>query len=131
MASDHAATTRARLYRLSASELPVMSATFLIEILGFVAAILTTLSFLPQALRIRRQRSAADVSLVMYLMMLTGQALWLIYGVLFDSPSLIAANVVGISLVGWVLVMKLGDLRRQRRMMAAAPVGLQRPVAAE
>jgi MtN3 and saliva related transmembrane protein len=108
-----------------------MSATFLIEVLGFVAAILTTLSFLPQALRIRRQRSAADVSLVMYLMMLTGQALWLIYGVLFDSPSLIAANVVGISLVGWVLVMKLAHLRQQRRMMAAAPVGLQRPVAAE
>ncbi len=105
----------------------MFTATALIEALGFIAAILTTLSFLPQALRIRRQRSAADVSLVMYLMMLTGQVLWLIYGVLFHSPSLIAANVVGISLVGWVLIMKLADLRRQRR----TPVGLHRPVAAE
>jgi MtN3 and saliva related transmembrane protein len=98
-----------------------MPATFLIEILGFIAAILTTLSFLPQALRIRRQRSAADVSLVMYVMMLTGQMLWLIYGVLFESPSLIAANVVGISLVGWVLLMKLGDIRRKRSASSAIP----------
>jgi MtN3 and saliva related transmembrane protein len=109
----------------------MFTATALIEALGFIAAILTTLSFLPQALRIRRQRSAADVSLTMYLMMLTGQALWLIYGVLFDSPSLIAANVVGISLVGWVLMMKLADLRRQRQNTASTPVGLHRPVPAE
>lgn len=109
----------------------MLSGTVLLEILGFIAAILTTLSFLPQALRIRRQRSAADVSLTMYLMMLTGQALWLIYGALFDSPSLIAANVVGISLVGWVLIMKLGDLRRQRQNQTQPQVGLHRPAAAE
>jgi MtN3 and saliva related transmembrane protein len=95
-------------------------AVILLEILGFIAAILTTMSFLPQALRIRRQRSAADVSLTMYLMMVTGQTLWLIYGFVIGSPSLIAANVVSISFVTWVLVMKFQDIRRQR------PVGLRR-----
>lgn len=104
----------------------MLPATILLEILGFVAAILTTLSFLPQALRIRRQRSAADVSLAMYLMMAAGQALWLAYGFVIDSPSLIAANVVGISLVAWVLAMKFRDLRNHSR-----PVGLHRPAAAE
>ena len=92
----------------------MLPATFLLEVLGFVAAILTTLSFLPQALRIRRQRSAADVSLAMYLMMAAGQALWLVYGFVIASPSLVAANVVSISLVAWVLVMKFRDLKRER-----------------
>lgn len=92
----------------------MLPATILLEILGFIAAILTTLSFLPQALRIRRQRSAADVSLTMYLMMVTGQVLWLIYGFVIGSPSLIAANVVSISFVTWVLVMKFQDIKRQR-----------------
>jgi len=105
----------------------MLPGTILLEILGFVAAILTTLSFLPQALRIRRQRSAADVSLTMYLMMVTGQALWLAYGFVINSPSLIAANVVGISLVAWVLAMKFRDIKHQRNR----PVGLHRPAPAE
>ena len=86
----------------------------LLETLGFIAAVLTTLSFLPQALRIRRLGTAGDVSLTMYLMMVTGQVLWLIYALAIGSPSMIAANVVGIALVGWVSAMKLRDLRRAR-----------------
>lgn len=88
--------------------------SILLETLGFVAAVLTTLSFLPQAMRIRRLGSAEDVSLTMYLMMISGQALWLAYGVAISSPSMIAANVVAMSLVAWVLAMKLRDVRRQR-----------------
>jgi MtN3 and saliva related transmembrane protein len=92
----------------------------LLETLGFIAAILTTLSFLPQALRIRRLGSADDVSLTMYLMMVTGQGLWLIYGIVIASPSMIGANVVSMSFVIWVLVMKLRHLRRTRAMPLAA-----------
>ena len=86
----------------------------LLETLGFIAAILTTLSFLPQALRIRRLGSADDVSLTMYLMMVTGQGLWLVYGIVIMSPSMIGANVVSMSFVVWVLIMKLRHLRRLR-----------------
>jgi MtN3 and saliva related transmembrane protein len=92
-----------------------------IEVLGFVAAILTTLSFLPQALRIRRLRSADDVSLTMYLMMVSGQGLWLVYGIVIASPSMIGANVVAMSLVTWVLTMKLRHLRQARQMQACPP----------
>ncbi len=95
--------------------------SLLIETLGFVAAILTTLSFLPQALRIRRLRSADDVSLTMYLMMVTGQGLWLGYGIVISSPSMIGANVVAMTMVAWVLSMKLRDLRRTRRMAPLCP----------
>ena len=92
-----------------------------LETLGFIAAILTTLSFLPQALRIYRLRSAEDVSLTMYLMMVTGQVLWLIFAIVIASPSMIGANVVGISLVAWVLFMKVGHLRRERARMDLCP----------
>src|SRR5215510_11643009 len=95
--------------------------TLLPETIGFIAAILTTLSFLPQALRIRRLRSADDVSLTMYLMMVTGQGLWLIYGIVIASPSMIGANVVAMSFVTWVLVMKLRHLRRMRDEAALCP----------
>ena len=95
--------------------------SLLIETLGFVAAILTTLSFLPQALRIRRLRSADDVSLTMYLMMVIGQGLWLVYGIVISSPSMIGANVIAMTLVAWVLSMKLRDLRRMRRMAPLCP----------
>jgi MtN3 and saliva related transmembrane protein len=95
--------------------------SLLIETLGFVAAILTTLSFLPQALRIRRLRSADDVSLTMYLMMVIGQGLWLAYGVVISSPSMIGANVIAMTLVAWVLSMKLRDLRRTRRTATLCP----------
>jgi hypothetical protein len=47
-------------------------------------------------------------------MMVTGQGLWLIYGVAIASPSMIGANVVSMSLVLWVLAMKLRHLRRMR-----------------
>jgi MtN3 and saliva related transmembrane protein len=95
--------------------------SLLLETLGFTAAILTTLSFLPQALRIRRLRSADDVSLTMYLMMVTGQGLWLAYGVVIASPSMIGANVIAMSLVTWVLCMKLRHLQRARRQLDLCP----------
>jgi MtN3 and saliva related transmembrane protein len=94
--------------------------SLLLETLGFIAAILTTLSFLPQALRIRRLRSADDVSLTMYVMMVTGQGLWLVYGIVISSPSMIGANVVAMSFVTWVLIMKLRHLR-QTRILPTAP----------
>ena len=104
--------------------------SLLLETLGFIATILTTLSFLPQALRIRRLRSADDVSLTMYLMMLTGQGLWLYYAFTISSPSMIWANIVSMSLVTWVLAMKLRYLR-QARAKLNPKVELCPPVAAE
>lgn len=82
---------------------------FWVETIGVVAACLTTLSFLPQALRIWRNGSARDVSLVMYLMMFAGQVMWLIYGVVIGSASLIFSNISALMLVGSVLFLKLRD----------------------
>ena len=75
--------------------------------IGFIAAIFTTASFLPQVLIVWRTRSAKDVSLVMYLLFLAGVALWLTYGILIESWPVILSNLITLILAGAVLVMKL------------------------
>ncbi|MBK7421953.1 MAG: SemiSWEET transporter [Propionivibrio sp.] len=75
--------------------------------IGFVAAILTTVSFVPQVLKVWRTRSAKDISLGMYSLFTLGIAAWLVYGVLIDSWPVILANLVTLMLAGSVLVMKL------------------------
>ena len=83
---------------------------FWIEALGLFAACLTTSSFLPQAIRIWRTRSARDVSLAMYLMMSAGNSLWLAYGVLIGSVSMIFANATCLLMVVSVLGLKIRDM---------------------
>lgn len=80
---------------------------YLTSTIGFIAAILTTVAFVPQILKIWRARSAKDVSLGMYTVFTLGVALWLVYGILIDSWPIIFANCVTLSLAGAVLVMKL------------------------
>lgn len=78
-----------------------------IEALGLIAGALTTLAYLPQVLKVWRSRSARDVSLGMFAMMVVGIALWLIYGLLIESLALISANVLTLLLSGLVLIGKL------------------------
>ena len=79
----------------------------MIETIGYVAAVLTTLSFAPQAWLVFRTRDVSGVSLGMYAAMVSGVALWLVYGVLIRSWPLVAANLVTLSLSGAILLMKL------------------------
>lgn len=75
--------------------------------IGFMAAILTTISFLPQVLKVWQTRSARDVSLGMYLLFTVGVLLWLIYGLLLQSWPIILSNLITLLLAGLVLAMKL------------------------
>ena len=75
--------------------------------IGFIAAILTTVSFLPQVLKIWQTRSAKDVSLSMYFFFSFGVALWMIYGIFINSWPVILSNFITLILAGAVLVMKL------------------------
>ena len=75
--------------------------------IGFIAAILTTVAFVPQVGKVWRTRSAKDVSLGMYTLFTLGVALWLAYGILIHSWPIILANGVTLVLAGMVLVMKL------------------------
>lgn len=75
--------------------------------IGFIAAILTTFSFLPQVLKVWKTRSAKDVSLGMYLILSIGVALWLIYGIFIVSWPMILSNALTLVLACMVLGMKL------------------------
>ena len=77
------------------------------EIIGSIAAILTTTAFIPQALQVWRTHHTADISLGMYAMFTTGVALWLAYGILLSSWPIITANGITLLLAGTVLAMKL------------------------
>ncbi len=77
------------------------------ELLGLVAGTLTTISFVPQVLKVWRSRSAADISLAMFLLFTVGVLLWGIYGVLIGSLAVIVANAVTFVLTVGIIAMKL------------------------
>ena len=77
------------------------------EVIGYVAAVLTTVAFVPQAWQTWRTRDAAGVSLGKYALFCTGVALWLVYGLLLGAWPIILANAVTLGLALAILVMKL------------------------
>lgn len=77
------------------------------DLIGYIAASLTTLSFLPQALHTFRTRDVSGISLGMYSMFTVGVALWLVYGLLLAAWPIVAANAVTLALALAILVMKL------------------------
>jgi MtN3 and saliva related transmembrane protein len=74
--------------------------------LGFLAATLTTISFIPQVWLVWRQRSAAGISAGMYCIFTLGVALWLAYGIMIASVPVIIANGITLLLAASILVMK-------------------------
>ena len=78
-----------------------------VTILGLLAAACTTIAFVPQAVRTWRTRSTDDLSLHMYVLFVTGVALWLAYGLFVESLPLIAANGTTLVLAASILYVKL------------------------
>ena len=78
-----------------------------IEAIGIAAALLTTLCWIPHALRTLRTRDTRAISLVTQASFTVGIGLWLVYGILLGSMPLILANAVSFVLVATILAMKL------------------------
>jgi MtN3 and saliva related transmembrane protein len=77
------------------------------EAIGFVAAFLTTLSFLPQVIKVWSSRRVQDISLWMYALLTTGVALWCVYGLAIHALPVALANAVTLLLACSILVAKL------------------------
>ena len=75
--------------------------------IGVIAGTLTTIAFLPQVIQVVKTKSTDDISLVMYVVFITGVAFWLLYGILLGAWPVIFANIVTFILALIVLVMKL------------------------
>ena len=77
------------------------------ELIGYCAATLTTLSFLPQAWLTFRTRDVRGISLGMYSVFAAGVALWLAYGLLAGAWQIVLANGVTLALAVVILAMKI------------------------
>ena len=80
---------------------------FMIETIGTVAALITTLCWVPQALRVIRTRDTRAISVWSQGSLLVGIVLWVIYGVALGSQPVIWANTVSFCLIGTIFVLKL------------------------
>lgn len=79
----------------------------LTQLIGSIAAIMTTTAFVPQAVKIIKTKSTKDISLGMYLILTTGILFWLIYGILLKEPPIIFANTIGFTLTFTILILKI------------------------
>lgn len=78
-----------------------------IEIIGYCAAFLTTIAFLPQAIQSWRTRDLSGISLGMYSLFTVGVGLWLIYGLIIEKWPLILANALTFALALSILLLKI------------------------
>lgn len=76
-------------------------------IVGAVAGVASTASFLPQVLKVLRTRDTASISVGMYVVTVLAFALWVTYGIMREEVPLIAANGLSLVMSGFILVMKL------------------------
>jgi len=76
-------------------------------VVGYVAAALTTFSFLPQVIKTWKTRSTGDISLVMFASFCLGVFLWAVYGVMIGSWPVIVANATVLVLAGIILALKI------------------------
>jgi MtN3 and saliva related transmembrane protein len=82
--------------------------------LGYLAASLTTASFLPQAWLTFRTRNVSGISLSMYAVFTLGVLLWLVYGLMLKAWPLIVANTITLVLASGILLMKIVISARKR-----------------
>lgn len=87
------------------------------DTLGYIAAALTTGSFLPQALLTLRTRDVSGISLTMYCAFTVGVAMWLAYGLSLRNWPIVAANAVTLALASTILVTKIVIDRQRRRAL--------------
>ncbi len=77
------------------------------EVIGYIAASLTTASFLPQAILTIRTRDTSSLSLSMYSIFTLGVFCWLIYGLYISDRAIITANAITFILAGIILSYKI------------------------
>jgi MtN3 and saliva related transmembrane protein len=79
----------------------------LTSIIGFIAAVCTTGSFIPQVYKTIKTKDTKGISLLMYSIFSLGVLLWLVYGIIIKDVPVAVANAVTISLAAVVLVLKI------------------------
>lgn len=79
----------------------------LINSIGLIAGLLTTMAFIPQVWKIYRTKSGKDISARMFSLFSAGVVLWLVYGILLESMPLILSNAVTLVLSLTIIALKV------------------------
>ena len=82
------------------------------EVIGSVAAFLTTVSFFPQVIQVLKTRDTSSISLAMYVIFSLGVTLWFVYGVMIGSRPVMVANVVTLAASLTILGFKIKEVLR-------------------
>lgn len=97
----------------------------LASVVGIVAGVCSTSSFVPQVLKAWREGDTEAISKRMYIVTVSAFSLWIAYGVMIESWPIIAFNIASLLLSGLILVLKVRSTRRT----AAAGAGSSRSLA--
>ena len=96
--------------------------------MGGIAAVLSTVSFVPQATKIIRSRDTSSISTGMYAVTVAGFTLWTVYGAMQTAWPLIASNSICLILSAFILTMKLLPQHKKEKVAAAVDVtGSEKP----
>ncbi len=87
----------------------------LADVIGYLAASLTTLAFVPQVAQSYRTRDVSGISLLMYLAFTLGVALWLAYGLMTRAWPVIIANGITLLLAAGILRLKLEEAGKREK----------------
>lgn len=85
----------------------------LFKILGILASILTTSSFIPQAVKTIKTKDTSGISLGMYSMFTMGVLLWLSYGLFIKDIAIIIGNIITFILAFIILMYKIGNVKKE------------------
>lgn len=93
----------------------------MIDQIGYAAATLTTISFLPQAVRTIRTRDTKSISMIMYLLFASGVLLWLVYGLLLCNYVFILTNTITLILASIILSVKITNKMKAQKVKKRKP----------
>lgn len=77
------------------------------ELLGYAACAVTALTFLPQVVKTWKEKSAKNVSLMMFVIAFINEVMWIVYGVLQKDNVIIVTNVIMITMCSVMISLKL------------------------
>jgi len=78
-----------------------------VDILGYTAGVITSLTFLPQVIKTWKERSARDISLMMFIIAAVNEAMWIVYGILLNNMVIILTNVTVLTMALIMIYFKL------------------------
>lgn len=79
----------------------------LAKVVGYTASAITVFTFLPQVIKTWKERSAKNVSLMMFVIAIANEVLWIWYGVLVDDLIIILTNIVMMCMASVMIYLKL------------------------